>query len=358
MTALLTLPAFYSPFPLETHPDEEAVEQDTITWMDRYGLYADKRQRQRLVRTGCGRLAALMAPRGTQERVQVLADFTTWAFAFDDEYCDESPLGTRPGELADALCRLQRAMESPEHPVDPANHYAMALCDVRARLEACTSPAHAEAFVEWMRSYFLIEVQKAGNSSRGLRPGLSDYAVTRLYSGGGMVLIRLPAVVAGISAPLVFTDRRLRALTEMAATITNWDTDFFSLAKERERTGDGYNLIDAVMTEHGCDQQIAVDLAMGLRDRVMSLFLRLHEDVAESSSPGVVAYLGSLTRYMRGVLEWTQHTHRYVHLDGIAGACPFEGGGLTTEPRVTPDEPPDIPSIAWWWYHDPRREQR
>lgn len=359
MTAApLALPAFYSPFPLEVHPDHDEVDARTVEWMDEHGLYCDQNQRLRLARTGCGGLAAHMAASGPRDRLQILADFTTWAFAFDDEYCDEGPLRNLPGELADAVARMHRAIESPERPIDESDRYAMALRDIRRRLDEHATPDEAEGFVEWMRSYFLIEVQKAGNTSRGVRPNLSDYTVARMYSGGGMVFVRMPAVVAGIDVPPVLTDRRVRALTEMTATITNWDTDFFSFPKERERTGDGYNLIDAVITEYGCAEAEAITRAMAIRDRVMCLYLRLRAAVAADASRELARYLDTLDRYMRGVLEWIHHTNRYVHLDGLEGACPFEPGGMTDVPSDDSRSAPEIPAIAWWWEYDPEGRRR
>src|SRR5918992_852312 len=89
-------------------------------------------------------------------------------------------------------------------------------------------------------------------------------------SGGGwMVFVWLPSVGEGFDIPAeTWEDRRVRAVTEMAAMIVDWDTDIFSWAKETDRTGDGFNLVDVLANHHGCSPQEAAETAMAMRDRV------------------------------------------------------------------------------------------
>jgi hypothetical protein len=164
-----------------------------------------------------------------------MADFNIWAFAFDDEYCDEGPLRERPGELADAVARMQRCADVPEHTVYPDDRYGASLRDVRAceslpfyrsghesnqglttpgnaknrknshslrsRIAQSATPLEADRFSDLMRGYFAAEVRKAGFVARGQRPALDDYALVRLYSGGSMVFAEMVAVCNGCPHP-------------------------------------------------------------------------------------------------------------------------------------------------------------
>ncbi|UQA90712.1 terpene synthase family protein [Streptomyces halobius] len=268
--------------------------------------------------------------------------------------CDERPIGKQPDRLAEAVARMQRAAEVPEYPLDSSDRYATALRDIRVRLDTYASPLQAEEFVAAMRGYFLAELRKAGNSSRGVRPTLDEYAATRLSMGGGMVFPLLPAVVAGIApAPVTTAMRRVRALTEMAATLVCWDTDIFSYAKERARTGDGYNLLDVVQAEYGCTLDEAVTIAVAMRDRIMCLSLRLRRYFAVMAAPDLDRYCGTPAAYIRGVLGWCMNTPRYRYTNGVSGAETFDSAGWAESPSDDNPEPLSIPSIGWWWEYDP-----
>lgn len=51
--------------------------------------------------------------------------------------------------------------------------------------------------------------------------------------------------------------------------------------------------------------------------------------------------------------DWSLNTDRYVYLDGRGGRRAFQPGGERDTPRDDSREPLPIPSISWWWRHDP-----
>ncbi|MEV7781570.1 hypothetical protein [Kitasatospora sp. NPDC088351] len=353
--AALRLPAFYCPIPRAVHPGADEADAHTIAWLDRFGLFSDQTQRDRMATTHCGRLAALMAPFcPSSDLLKVYADFCTWAFAFDDDFCDEGPLRFHPAEQADAFGRMHRAIEIPEYPLDQADNYAMALRDIRVRIDAHASPVQGDRFAEWMRNYFMIELRKSGNSARGIRPNLSDYAVHRLYGGGGMVFPHMPAAFENIDLPAATRARRdIHALTEMAATVVTWDTDFFAFVKERERTNDGNNLIEVVAAEYDLPVDDALSTAMAMRDRVMCLYLRLGDAVRAKADPPLHRYSTLLDHYVRGSLEWDHEAARYPRYLRSDGTLPVTLTGWTDHPGSDDPTPLPIRSISWWWHHDP-----
>jgi hypothetical protein len=254
-------------------------------------------------------------------------------------------------ELAEAISRMQRAIEIPEYPVD---RYATALQDIRMRLDTHAGPPRGEDFVHWMRGYFQTEVCKSGNVSRGLPPNLNDYVVARLYSGG-MVFPRLGPLVAGIPMPpATLADRRVHALLEMAATVCNWDSDIFSLPKELERTGDGYNLVEVVGAEYGLPVDEALTTAIAMRDRILCLYIRLRESVT-ATAPELNGYLTTFESYIRGAIQWYEETDRYSYLDGLSGSRTTQPGGVTDTPSDDTPGPLPLPSIMWWY--DPAAQQ-
>jgi squalene-hopene/tetraprenyl-beta-curcumene cyclase len=347
------LPAFFCPFPSAVHPLAEQADARSVEFMYRYGLCAGDAERARLAQAGCGEMVARACPTAPADLLQVTSDYNLWAFAFDDEYCDEGQLQDRPGELADAVARIQRCVDVPEHTVYPGDRYGASLREIRSRFARCSTPLEADRFADTMRGYFAAEVRKAGFVARGQRPGLDDYTLYRLYGGGTMVFTELIAVCNGCPAPpRLLADRRVRAIIEVAATLTVWGTDVFSFGKETERTGDGFNLIDAICQETGCEADEAYERAMIMWDRMMTLFLRLRGRLT-AELPQLAGYVNGLGQYIRGVLDWCQTTKRYVYLDGLRGTRAYTPGGWRATPRDSSTDPLPIPSVSWWWRYDP-----
>ncbi|WP_372406605.1 hypothetical protein [Streptomyces luteireticuli] len=351
--AILHVPAPAGGTPPAIHPDWRRLEGSVLAFLDRWELYPDAVQRERLVHIGLGRLAALLFPAGSYELLRIGADFDAWAFAFDDEYCDEGPLSARPDAFIGTVARMQRALESPEAPFAREDRYTCALVDLRARLAALAPPSHVGRFVDGVRTYLMAEIWKAVD----LRPSLEDAVAMRLFGGGGWAIPVLAHVVAG--TPLdqdAFEDRRLRALAEMAAGLATWDCEIPSFGKERERSpAREHNLVEVIARERRCSPQEAASRLVGMRNRTLGLFLRLRAAVLADAPPAVAAYVEGLAHYCRGALEWGLHNDRYAFADGLGGEALFTADpvddGIPEESPV----PLDIPSIAWWWRYDPAR---
>ncbi|MEV3855311.1 hypothetical protein AB0J38_13405 [Streptomyces sp. NPDC050095] len=308
----LKIPASYCPIPSLIHPKAAEIDARSVDFLDRFGLFEEQQQRERLI-VGMSRV-------------------------------------THPGELIEAMSRLQRSIESPELPVqnDP---FAQALRDIRLRMNAVATPTQVARWVDAMRGYFFMEAYKACNIARNVAPNLSDYAFIRMHSAGALAFAAFFDIVEGIGLPsTVWEDRRIRALTEMSTSVAMWDSDIFSYAKDSHRSGDGHNLIDAVRNTYACSSDQALETAVATRDRVMCRFLRLREEVTAEGDPSIRQYLQSLGHFIRGHMDWCLLTDRYVYLDGLSsGSLAFHSAGWRDTPSDDSPEPLPIPSIAWWW---------
>jgi hypothetical protein len=349
----LTLPNINCPLPYRIYPESEKLEEGTISWMDKWHLYSDEKHRQRLSRIGCGRLGALMYPYAANAEVaQIMSDYILWAFSFDDEYCDEGSMSENPAQSITAMLQMQRSIESPEVPAYPENNFAMALRDIRLRMDKYTTSLHTSRFVNTQRGYFMVEVGKLVNP----QPTMSDCALLRLSSGGGMVFPTLGHISTLVNiSQLKMEDRRLCALTEMAGMMIVWESDFFSYAKElaREPEDRQHNIVSLIKQRTGVTHEQALAKAFSLRNNTAGLYMRLRESVLAEASPEVEAYIQSLDCYWRGGLEWISENPRYRYLNGIDGQAAYQGGTLTETFPENCREIVDISSISWWWRYDP-----
>lgn len=358
---IIKIPSLPNPFPYMSHPlvnveDPENCEIEAATreYADRFRLYSNETQRQRLWQMGSARLAGLMYPKGSKELLQVGSDFIMWGFTYDDEYCDEGPLSVNPAAFIHNAAQLQRALESPEYPVN-SDRYAGAMRDLCLRLNRYASPTLAGRFFEGMRTYIMTEMWKAVEP----KPLLDDYLVMRMYGGGAWAYPVLNHIIAGIHMSQdEFKDRRVCALSEMMSGLTGWDLDLYAYIKEQARAVDDkqHNVISVMCRQYGYTVEQSIEHYWELRWRVVSLFLRLQKDVLITASPEVCDYINGLTTYYSGCLLWVRTCKRYCSISGLSQENVFEGG------RVTDMMPPEsfeslgLPSFEWWWEYDPARK--
>ncbi|MRG44777.1 hypothetical protein GFS24_06610 [Chitinophaga sp. SYP-B3965] len=351
------LPPFYLPMPSMVHPFTAIAQEKSAHFITRFRLYPNEEQRNRLIAGNCGGgLAGCFAPVGKEELLQVAADFSMWAFAFDDDYCDEGPTRRQPIELAVATASMMRAAEAPEFIIDETANYPLALRDIVLRMGEHTGKEHVERFVQGLKGWFYVEVLKAGYAARNIIPNLSDYTYIRLYSGGTMAFVTLPYIIEELDMPAwLMEDRRIRALTEIAALVADWDTEIYSYPKELHRTSDGFNIVDAIQHAYHYNVEQALITSMAFRDRAFCRFLRLRDIVLEDKTlqshiPLLERYFTGLCQYIRGINDWCTGTLRYTSLDGMGVMPAIQQNGYSNTPSDVSEEPLPIGCIAWWWH--------
>lgn len=348
----IVIPAIYCPLPVLSHPEAAAVEQPCCVWLRQWGLFADDVQRERLYAMAVGQLCGMIYPHGPQDSLQIATDYMMWTFAFDDEICDEGPASEDSRLLIEACSRIQRTLESPEVERDCLDRYGLALVDIRRRLSAKGQEKEAARLTALMRTYFMAEMWKAVSA----QPSLDDYMIQRLMGGGGVTFPFFCYAVPMLDLDeRELADRRVVALTEMAATFAVWDNDIFSYPKEvfRHQNKRGHNLIEVIGREYQCSMEDALLNAVMMRERVQGLYLRLHEQLLGQVSPGMRQYLLGLNAYISGVLQWHRETSRFRFVNGVDGELCMQGGQPAPEPLGRSAESLKIPSIAWWWHYDP-----
>ncbi|WP_257153615.1 selina-4(15),7(11)-diene synthase [Streptomyces lunaelactis] len=341
----LAVPPIYSPIPPAIHPSHPAINAQTTAWAEAIGIGSDE-LRDRLVQHDIGTFAARVLPDGREAVIGILSDFVLWLFGVDDGYCEEGELGRRPGALMAALQRLLRIAQNPEAPMLLDDPLAGGLRDLQRRISQHGSVGQTALWVNALREYFSTVVWEAEHRSTGTVPDLNDYTLMRLYDGATTVVLPLLEMGHGYVLQADERDQKpVRAAAEMASFIITWDNDLFSHHKESRGPGYYLNVVRVLEHEYQLSPSQALDLAIAQRDRVMRLFLRLHERLLPAASPQLRQYLHNLRTFIRGAQDWGISSVRYT--------TPEDPASLPTAFRETPtdtsDKPLDIPAIAWWW---------
>jgi hypothetical protein len=194
-----------------------------------------------------------------------------------------------------------------------------------------------------MKGYLSYQVWEAAFRHTGGMPTLDEYAVARIRNGSMEVCAMTLDIAEGYEVPATEIDRpAVRALTEMACSLVGWDNDIASYYKEHQRSGDRINLVDVIADEAGIEPAEALPRAIALRDAVLARYLGLSGEIEDVVGASTRRYVGGLSAWIRGNLDWSANTARYRRPDRPTVAVTD-----TREPVV--GDFPQPPGIAWWW---------
>ncbi|MFD7611955.1 selina-4(15),7(11)-diene synthase [Streptomyces sp. NPDC059828] len=333
----LSVPPLFSPIAPAIHPNHSAIVVQTAAWAETFRI-GSAELRDDLVGRDFGSLCARILPDGRQEVVSLLSDFALWLSAVDEVQDAHGAEGS--GDLVGLLHRLIRVAQNPEAPMLDDDPLAAGLRDLRLRIDRFCTAGQSARWGDALREYFFSVVWEAAHRRAGSLPALGDYTLMRLYNGQTAVM--LPILEMGHAYELQPHERdrvSVRAAAEMASFVTTWDRDVFSYHQEHGgRKVSHLNVLRVLEQEHGLGPGAALGLAARQRDRVMTLFLRLSDRLAERGSPQLRQYLHGLACYIRGAQDW-----------GLASSPELLPSVFTDTPADDSHEPLDIPAIAWWW---------
>lgn len=333
----------WCPMPPAINPEWRSWEHGTVDWAERFGLDGEQRERGRLRSIMAGELAGRTVP-DCQDPPGALfsARSLLWLFAFDDAYCDEGRYSHDPAEMALLVAEMGRIVETGH--TDSPSPCARALADLRRQLDRLAAPAAIARWVQSMKAYLGYQVWEAAHRRRRSMPSVDQYAVARIRNGSMEVCAMTLSIAEGYDVPAQEIESPdIRALTEMTCCLVGLDNDIASYYKEHSRSGDKINLVDVIAHERGRTPWEAVPEAIEFRDAVLTLYLHLSEQIRPTLSAASQRYVGGLSSWIRGNLDWSMHTARYRRHDQATIT-------VSDEPRALPAmdfEPPT--GISWWW---------
>ena len=348
------LPPFYCPIPSVIHPRVAQLEQRAIQWLDTTGLYHDDVDRAWGLATHSAEFGCRVIPDGHEELLLLFIEWNHWAFAVDDDHHDVSSGKAVTAEVVDLNARIILTLEAPGSAMlDSADPFASALTDLAVRTRAATTPVQLARICAGMRDWLFGAAWLVGNDERGVMPALSDFAAIRPAVNGTRFSLAWSLAAKGIDLAAEQCARpAVQALTDLAGFIVSCDNDLFSYAKEDHLPRPEQNIINILIQHHHSSPQQALADAVRLRDRCMTRYLRLRDQLGRESGLELRRYLQALDHYIAGCLDWMNAAPRYASPRNRY-PCPVAGATFAITRRDTPsdqdDGPPHIPSIRWWW---------
>jgi 5-epi-alpha-selinene synthase len=314
LDATLRLPLLSCPFPAALHRDAALIDRTTVAWAQQQQLVETDTAVQRLQAVKIGWLMARVYPTVNEPILQLLADWTTWGFLWDD-HCSEV-YAADPDYLRQMHAHFLAILNGGTPP-RASGSFGHALVDIRARILPRLSTAAFQRFVASVEQFFHACVWEATNRATGTVPEIATYLHMRPLSSGVYTYLELLPLISGRDLPEILHHPKIQTLTEHAINAVCWINDVFSLSKELHHQ-DVHNLVVLLAAHHGISLQAAVDRVAALFNAEVQAFLDLHLQLPQWSGiagPALTTYVALLQSWMRGSLDWSYTSGRYLRGD-------------------------------------------
>ncbi len=311
-------PNLYCPFAAAVNRHVELVDRQTVLWASQFNLVPNDHAYRRLEATQLGWLAARTHPDAPLEELQLVADWCAWLFVRDD-YCDEPGIGRQPERFTALHNDLLRLLQGAPCAVDAAP-LARSLCDLRDRTRAKASAVWMDRFSQHVATFFAAGAWEATNRARGITPDVTNYINMRPHTSGMYAFVELSAMAERIDLPpAVRAHPTLERLTFLATIVACWMNDLVSFGKELQQ-GDVHNLVLTLRYKYHLTLQEAVERAAALHDAEVRAFIDLEQRLpvfGVALDARVQQYISLLRSMMRGNLDWSYTTGRYVLMQDV-----------------------------------------
>jgi hypothetical protein len=317
----LMLPELYCPFPVFVNPYEEAIAQGLIDYVRRFNIITDEVAERRLRAVQIGTLLARVYPNMPLANLQLIADWTTWGFIWDDR-CGTPELRANPARLAAAQNHFLDVLRG-KQPTASDNPMSHGLYDIRRRLLELSSESALEGYIESMVQHFGATEWEATMRAQGGVPDIASYMKVRPFSSGVYTYVEIFEITEGVSFPKeVRAHAILERMTLLATNVVCWINDLLSLSKEIAQ-GEVQNLVLLLHHHEQIPLQEALDRVVALLDCDVRTFMTLEAQLTSfdaSLSDALERYLLMLRSWMSGSLEWSYMSGRYVGAEIAVGA--------------------------------------
>lgn len=315
ISANTDLPTFNIPFPSLINPHVEAVEQHTTEWVQRFGLVRSEKALARFRASKFAQLVARVSPNADFESLAISNDWNVWLFMLDDQ-CEEADFGRNAAVLRRYFDDLLELLEhSLMAELNPIGELQTSLYELWGRMRQKATPEWEQRFLNRVGAYFEAGVWEAKNRENDLKPGLQEYIQRRRDTGAVYTAFELIDLTDHVSLPVEVRKREdVQCLTMWANDATCWTNDVLSLAKELLH-GHDHNLVVILQRERQLSQtQASIAAIKMVNDRVqdyLHLEQRLPSFGADVDSQ-LKSYLNGLHLWMRGNLDWSLESGRYM----------------------------------------------
>jgi hypothetical protein len=321
----MELPAAFAqlrcPFESSLNPGTEVAHQHTRRWAERFGLVRDANSARQVATERFTWLVGRFYPWAAPAELQLISDFTSWLFWFDD-VCDETGVGEDPAALAGQIDWLIGVLTR-RREVRAGDPFDAAMADLRDRFEeASPSGGWFVRAVTSIQEYFEACLWESVNRRGGEVPAVDTFIQMRRFAGGMYIYHHFVELAARTELPLVVRGHQVvQRLVQITCNVACWHNDLFSLSKELAH-GDVHNLVVVLAREQGVELSQARARAVQMCNREVRAFTataRRLPGFGADADRLLAQYRRGMGALMRGNLDWSLGTDRYRRHGEAAG---------------------------------------
>jgi hypothetical protein len=353
-TQLFNLPSIYCPIESAIHPRMDDLVEKGIEWIDTFRIANSTNHRARMIACNIAKFGALTMPTSNFAGALSYVNWTHWAFAIDDFWESTPKSEYSLNDFTECTTNLLRAFETPTTGVSSNQALVVAFQDIVDQARVWATPNQMRRLTLAHHRWFSSVRDEIDHRFRHQAFSLEQCMSIRLVAAAGppaSVFSEIGAVSGEIPED-EFNSSTVQALHELFCMIVATDNDMLSFHKEfYESDQMPANIVDAAAREYRLTYQEAVNMVIAMRDRMMSLFLRLRDQVVPHASEALITYLTDLGHQIRGNIEWSLYTLRYTTFADPASSpmwAPHFPGWSSKSSDESLDPLP-FKAIAWCW---------
>ncbi len=334
------MPDFYVPYPARLNPHVEAARTHTRDWAREMGMLEGSGvwEQHDLDSHDYALLCAYTHPDCDEEALNLVTDWYTWVFFFDDHFLE---VFKRTQDRAGGKTYLDRLpLFMPADPAagmpEPVNPVEAGLADLWRRTVPSMSEGWRVRFAEATEHLLYESLWELDNINEGRVANPVEYIEMRRKVGGAPWSAGLVEYAAGAEVPAqVAYSRPLRVLRDAFSDAVHLRNDLFSYQREVEDEGENSNGVLVLERFLGCTTQEAANAVNDLLTSRLQQFentaltevplLAAEKGLSPAECAAVAAYAKGLQDWQSGGHEWHMRSSRYMNEGMVAGPSRLDG---------------------------------
>jgi germacradienol/geosmin synthase len=334
------MPDFYVPYPARLNPHVDAARAHTRDWARAMGMLEGSGiwEVRDLDAHDYALLCAYTHPDCDEEALNLVTDWYTWVFFFDDHFLEtfkRNPDRAGGKAYLDRLPGFMPADPSQGMP-EPGNPVEAGLADLWRRTVPSMSDGWRVRFAEATEHLLYESLWELDNIDEGRIANPVEYIEMRRKVGGAPWSAGLVEYAAGAEVPdRVAASRPLRVLRDAFSDAVHLRNDLFSYQREVEDEGENSNGVLVLEKFLGCTTQEAANAVNDLLTSRLQQFentaltevppLAVEHRLSPAECAAVAAYTKGLQDWQSGGHEWHMRSSRYMNEGMVSGPSRFEG---------------------------------
>ncbi|MEV2255253.1 hypothetical protein AB0I94_32590 [Streptomyces sp. NPDC050147] len=313
----LPLPDLQFPIPSMVHPGADRIEEQLARWATDLHLLSDEPAARRFARAQFGRFAAYTYPHAADLELVAGWNALMW---FIDDVIDEQPQQDGDETMLDLAHDLLAQMPTDLKAPRPTHPLACAMADLWSRTAPSQSLHWRTRNTGHYRTALACGLQAHDHSARAKERAADLPAYIRRRREHSGTQLSLDLLELGHEVPPIIADSRLSlAIQLLAADVTGWTNDLWSLRKEHSNA-DSANLVIVLYLARGGTWEQALATATTMTEDAIRDFFTACDDlrrarplygVGESEWECLEGYLTGIAEWLAGMVRWHAETGRY-----------------------------------------------